>query len=194
MSIRMNDDIYIAPSGVQKECIKPEHLFILDINGNVKHLPSNELCLKQSECTPLFLAAYRKRNAGAVIHSHSISSVLATIITDGNEFRVSHQEMIKGIKRGMTNENYHYNDTLIVPIIDNTPFERDLTNQLEMVMVKYPDTNAVLVRRHGVYVWGNTWKQTKTMAECYDYLFNYVVQLKKFSINPVLSTSTNGCQ
>ncbi|XP_027205320.2 putative methylthioribulose-1-phosphate dehydratase [Dermatophagoides pteronyssinus] len=199
MSIRMNNqEIYIAPSGVQKECLKPEHLFIIDIDGNVKCLPTaKKLCLKQSECTPLFLTAYRQRNAGAVIHSHSISAVLATIITDGREFRVSHQEMIKGIKRGSTNENYHYNQTLIVPIIENTPFERDLTKQLEKVMEEYPDTNAVLVRRHGVYIWGRTWKQAKTMAECYDYLFNYVVQLKQFGIDPVIkstTTTTNGCQ
>ena len=74
----------------------------------------------------------------------------------------------------------------MIPIIENTPFEKDLTADLEKAILSYPNTNAVLVRRHGVYVWGKTWQSAKTMAECYDYLFNYVVQLKQLGIDPFL--------
>ena len=34
---------------------------------------------------------------------------------------------------------------------------------LKEAIINYPDTCAVLVRRHGVYVWGDTWEKTKTM-------------------------------
>jgi len=36
----------------------------------------------------------------------------------------------------------------------------------------------VLVRRHGVYVWGENWQKAKTMCECYDYLFEIAVKMK----------------
>lgn len=48
----------------------------------------------------------------------------------------------------------------------------------------YPGTTAVLVRRHGFYVWGETWQKAKTMCECYDYLFSIAVEMKKFGLDP----------
>lgn len=47
-----------------------------------------------------------------------------------------------------------YLDTLVVPIIENTPFEEDLRDSMAEAMRNFPDAAGVLVRRHGVYVWG----------------------------------------
>ena len=38
-------------------------------------------------------------DAGAVIHSHSRAAVMATLLCSGREFRISHIEMIKGIRK-----------------------------------------------------------------------------------------------
>ena len=51
--------------------------------------------LKCTECYPLFLAAFQLRGAGAVIHSHSQNAFMATVMYPGNEFVVTHIEMIK---------------------------------------------------------------------------------------------------
>lgn len=56
-----------------------------------------------------------------------------------------------------------------MPIIENTPFEEDLTDSLARAIEEYPETCAVLVRRHGVYVWGDTWQQAKTMYVIFIY-------------------------
>lgn len=184
ISIKQGEEIYIAPSGVQKERIEPSDIFVVDINEKVLSSPSEKKKLKLSECTPLFMNAYLLRNAGAVIHSHSKAAVLATLIYPGSEFIITYQEMIKGIMRGESGSRFRYDDELVVPIIENTPFEKDLKDRMAVAMQKYPDTCAVLVRRHGVYVWGESWEKAKTMAECYDYLFDTAVQMKMLGLDP----------
>jgi methylthioribulose-1-phosphate dehydratase len=61
-------------------------------------------------------------------------------------FEISSIEQIKGIPRGKGKAGMlDFHDTLRVPIIENTPFEEDLTESLERAMEQYPDTYAVLV-------------------------------------------------
>nr|XP_037287028.1 methylthioribulose-1-phosphate dehydratase-like isoform X2 [Rhipicephalus microplus] len=186
ISIRHGHEIYIAPSGVQKERIAAEDLFVQDMEERFLSGPPPHKKLRKSECTPLFMNAFTLRGAGAVIHTHSKAAVLATLLYPGTEFRITHQEMIKGIKKGQSGISYRYDEELVVPIIENTPFERDLKESMREAMERYPDTCAVLVRRHGVYVWGDSWQRAKTMCECYDYLFDIAVQMKRLGIDPML--------
>ena len=51
-------------------------------------------------------------------------------------------------------------------------------------MRRYPKADAVLVRRHGVYVWGATWEAAKTQAECYHYLFDAAVRMRGIGLDP----------
>ena len=177
ISIRGAEGIYMAPSGVQKERMLPEDIWLLDGQR------LDEACvvrapaaggLKISECQPLFYNAYRQRGAGAVIHSHSLWAVLAARLfaRDGRagEFVCSGLEMQKGL-RGLG-----CFDTLRVPIVANTPRESELADSMAEAMGAHPGVDAVLVAGHGVYVWGATWVQAKTQAECYDYLFRAVVE------------------
>ncbi len=190
ISIRGPEGIYMAPSGVQKERIKPEDVFLLDDRvlerASVLRAPSNTK-LRISECRPLFYNAFRLRGAGAVMHSHSIWAVLAARLfaPDGGpaEFRCQGLEMQKGL-RGMG-----CFDTLRVPIIRNTAREAELTDSMEAAMREYPDVDAVIVAGHGVYVWGDTWVKAKTQAECYDYLFRAVVEAHRVGL-PLPGTPT----
>ncbi|KAG0263863.1 hypothetical protein DFQ27_001584 [Actinomortierella ambigua] len=182
ISIRKDEHVFIAPSGVQKERIQPKDLFVLEFaNMNILRKP---LVYKPSACTPLFYNAYTMRKAGACIHTHSQHAVMATLLYPGKEFIITHQEMIKGIRKGMSTRNLRYFDRLVVPIIENTAEEEDLTERMANAMEQYPDTCAVLVRRHGVYVWGENWEKAKCMAECYDYLFEIAVKMKSIGIDP----------
>nr|CAH7720624.1 unnamed protein product [Callosobruchus chinensis] len=182
ISIKHGTKIYIAPSAVQKERIHPSDMFVQTIEGEDLELPPPEKKLKKSQCTPLFMCAYTMRNAGAVIHTHSKAAVMVTLLFPGKEFKCTHLEMIKGIKNQKTGKNFRYDEELVVPIIENTPFEEDLKDRLAETIREYPQTCAVLV-----YVWGDTWQQAKTMTECYDYLFDIVVQMKQHGLDPSLT-------
>ena len=70
--------------------------------------------------------AYKMRNAGSVIHTHSKNCVLVTLLYPDTTFRITHQEMIKGIRKGQSSEYYRYDEELVIPIVENTPFEEDL--------------------------------------------------------------------
>eukprot|EP00877_Chromochloris_zofingiensis_P003346 jgi/Chrzof1/13011/Cz07g16110.t1 len=94
-----------------------------------------------------------------------------------SEFKVTHLEMIKGI------EGHGFYGNCVVPIIENTARECELTDRLRQAIKDHPQANAVLVRRHGVYVWGKDWIQAKTQAECYDYLFEAAVRMHGMGID-----------
>jgi len=174
--------VYIAPSGVQKERIKPTDIFVLPFPQDVSphadriFLRRPKSNLKESACTPLFWKAFDLREAGSCIHTHSQHAVMATLFWP-TEFKISHQEMIKGVRIGGVGKALTYNDTLVIPVIKNTPNEEDLTDSLGEAMQKYPDAPAVLVQRHGVYVWGTDWEKAKAQAECLDYLFEIAVKM-----------------
>ncbi|KAF2674935.1 Methylthioribulose-1-phosphate dehydratase [Microthyrium microscopicum] len=184
-SIRHHEHIYLAPSGVQKERLQPTDLFVMDYA--TRSYIRTPTALKPSQCTPLFLAAFDK-GAGCCIHTHSQWAVLVTLLVEkasGKEgcFEIEMLEQIKGIARGRGKTgSLGYFDRLVVPVIENTAHEEDLTESLEAAMEKYPDTYAVLVRRHGVYVWGDNWHKAKTMCESLDYIFQLAVEMHKLGL------------
>ncbi|KAL9655246.1 hypothetical protein ABK040_009021 [Willaertia magna] len=204
ISIKKGSRIYIAPSGIHKERIKHDQIFVLDDSKDENTENTKPICnfagcehlrmiynpndhgynFKISACQPLFQLCYSMRGAGAVIHSHALSAMLATLVFD-KEFKVTHLEMIKGIKG-----NGFY-DTLVVPIIENTAYEEELTDSMREAMEKYPNTFAVLVKRHGVYIWGKDWVEAKTHAEVYHYLFECAVKMKQLGFDPSVPPTTN---
>ena len=69
IAIRHDRGILMAPSGVEKERVQPDDVFLVDEEGEVLEPPKNSG--KLTECAPLFLAAFKHRSAGACMHSHS---------------------------------------------------------------------------------------------------------------------------
>lgn len=174
--------------------MKNTDIYVLSLSAQTPSSPRTYLRsppnLKPSQCTPLFLAAFTRRNAGCCIHTHSQWAVLVTLLLEASPstssrrvFEINNIEQIKGFGRGFGKTgNLGYHDTLRIPVIENTAHEEDLTEFMEEAMEEFPDAFAVLVRRHGVYVWGDNVHKAKTMCESLDYLFQLAVEMRKLGI------------
>jgi len=78
---------------------------------------------------------------------------------------------------------YGYTDTMAIPIIENAEEEGDMLPFFKKALEENPKTHAVLVRRHGAYIWGATWSEAKKHAECYEYLFKAAFRMKQLGLN-----------
>ena len=157
-----------------------DDVFELDMNENVVHGPKTE-GLKLSACTPIWYLIYKHRpSAMSIIHTHSMHSQLATLLDPSEKsktLRLTHLEMVKGVG------GHAYDDVLEIPILDNRPSEEMLAPQMEKALKEYPKCNAVLVRRHGLFVWGDSWEQAKTQAESFDYLFETAIGMRRIGVD-----------
>jgi methylthioribulose-1-phosphate dehydratase len=179
IAIRHQDRFFVAPGGVPKERLTAEQVFAVDAEGEVWERQDDTLV--PSASLPLFLLAFQKRDAGAVIHTHGEEAVIASLFYE-TEFHVTHLEMIKGIAGGRFDADLH------VPIIENAPEEADLARRFEEALNSYPQAQAVLIRRHGLYTWGRDWEQAKLHAECYAYLFRVANRMRALHMDPARPT------
>jgi methylthioribulose-1-phosphate dehydratase len=181
ISVRLGDRVFMAPSGVQKEMIQPEWIFELNLAGDVVSGPPPATGFAVSQCRPLFLAAMQLRGAGAVIHSHSRAAVVATLLAERlkqEHVTLTHLEMLKGLA------GVGYSDVHRVPVIANTAHECDLADSLMAAIETNPAAHAVLVKRHGIYVWGNDWLAAKRHAECYEELLAQAAEMTRLGLDP----------
>ncbi|KAK0397592.1 hypothetical protein QR680_002183 [Steinernema hermaphroditum] len=183
MAVEQDNLIYYSPSSVQKERLRGCDLFVFDNEKLelVRRPPNGKI--KESACTPLFNHILNTvAGSHCVIHTHSKWANVITVLTKGRNFEISHQEMIKGVFNPLTWKAYSYSDRLVIPIIENKPTEDQLLPDLIDTLLEHKGAPAVLVRNHGLFVWGPTWEKTKIMTECLEYLFELSCELIKHGI------------
>jgi methylthioribulose-1-phosphate dehydratase len=151
----------ITPSGADKGALLPGDFLEIDANGEVTRgegRPSDE--------TRLHLAVVRRRNAGAVMHTHSVwSTLLSEAFAAEGRLCIAGFEMLKGLADVRTHEHC---ETL--PIIQNSQDMNALARDLEEALEKYPDCHGVLLRRHGLYTWGRDLLEARRHVEILEFL------------------------
>lgn len=161
----------IKPSGVPYEDLRPEHMVVLDLEGNVV-----EGKLNPSSDTPTHLALYKAfEGIGGVVHTHS-------------PWATSFAQAGKGIPAfGTTHGDYFYGEIPCTRKMTaeeiKSEYEKETGNVIiETFKNKNPlDIPAVLVNMHGPFSWGK---------DAHEAVHNSVVleEVAKMAINTMTLT------
>ena len=153
----------ITSSGVDKGLLEASHIVAIDAQGRVVHgtgRPSAEAMLH--------LAIVRSRNAGAVLHTHSVwSTILSAATTDGEgSLTIEGLEMLKGLDGVRTHEQRER-----LPVVANTQDWTAAAPRIEAMLRENPEAHGFLIRGHGLYTWGKDLAEAKRQIEILEFLF-----------------------
>jgi methylthioribulose-1-phosphate dehydratase len=172
LSIKVSDEpltFLITASGKDKRKRTSEDFLLVDEFGK----PAERTDLRPSAETLLHVEIYNKTNAGCVLHVHTVdNNVISEIYGDAGEVIFTEQEIIKAF--GLWEE-----DAVIrIPIIKNYAHIPTLAEEFSKHV--NGDMGAVLIRNHGITVWGRDSFEAKKFLEAWEFLFSYHVKLLAF--------------
>ena len=159
--------IAITASSLPKGALVPADILQCDERGQVvgrRGKPSAE--------TLLHVEVVRRRGAGAVLHTHSVwSTMLSDARSSGSDAHVAIEgyEMLKGLA-GVTSHEHRE----LVPIVDNDQDMPRLAARVGDMLERHPASHAFLLKRHGLYTWGDTLADAERHIEILEFLFETI--------------------
>lgn len=178
LSIKVTDDpltFFVTASGKDKRQQTDEDFLLVDASGR----PAEQTHLKPSAETLLHVEIYNKTNAGCALHVHTIdNNVISELYGDDGEVAFRGQEIIKAF--GLWDEEAEFR----IPIIRNYAHIPTLASEFAKHVNE--DAGAVLIRNHGITVWGRDAFEAKKFLEACEFLFSYHVKLALLKNTKVL--------
>lgn len=156
----------ISPSGVDKDALVAGQILLIDEHARVVAGPG----AKPSDESLLHVRIVRERGAGAVLHTHSVwNTVLSDLHARDGGLAVEGYEMLKGLRGVSTHEHREW-----VPILENSQDMAALADGVGETLRRQADAHAFLLRRHGLYTWGDDLRQAKRHVEILEFLLEAV--------------------
>lgn len=152
----------MSPSGVDKGELTPEQVLLIDENARIMSAHSG----KPSDESLLHIRIVKERSAGAVLHTHSIwNTILSDLYASEGGVTIDGYEMLKGLQGVRTHEHTEW-----LPIIDNSQDMAALADSAGKTLTEHKKAHGFLLRRHGLYSWGDTLAQAKRHIEILEFL------------------------
>ncbi|ARK29519.1 methylthioribulose 1-phosphate dehydratase [Halalkalibacter krulwichiae] len=125
---------------------------------------------KPSAETVIHLEVYKKTDAGCSLHVHTLdNNVISELYGEKGSITFRNVELIKAL------DIWEEDGEFTIPIVENWA---DLPKLGKAISEKIkPDTKAVLIRNHGITVWGRNAFEAKRHLEACEFLFSYQLKL-----------------
>jgi methylthioribulose-1-phosphate dehydratase len=158
-----SDRRFITASGLDKGLLEPADLLEIDAEGNVVAGGG-----KPSAETPLHGVIYRDRpGTGAIFHVHTIANtLLSDRFAKAGAVTLENYELLKALSGVETHAHKE-----LVPILENSQDYAALAVELEAALKNYPAAHGFLLRRHGLYTWGESVAGAERHLEALEFLF-----------------------
>ena len=158
----------ITSSGSDKGRLLPEQILEIDETARIfrgEGRPSAE--------TSLHLAVVRGKNAGAVLHTHSVwSTVLSEQHASGGGVAIEGYEMLKGLEGVSSHKHREW-----LPIVENSQDIEELALEVSHTLKENPQAHGFLLRAHGLYTWGTTVAEARRHVEILEFLMETLVRV-----------------
>lgn len=167
------DAFWITASGVPKGQLEERDFLLVDVeSGEMMHQPSRDA--KPSAEISIHQAIYRCfPEARSCLHGHSIDAALAVhqLAPQAMELPLPPLEMIKGL--GIWDEDPAVGLPLFPNYADVKRIAKDISTRFT---VAAPVVPALMIRNHGVTVWGSSLQETFNRLECLEFLLSFVAR------------------
>jgi methylthioribulose-1-phosphate dehydratase len=126
--------------------------------------------VRPSDESFLHIRIVKERGAGAVFHTHSIwNTILSDLHAPDGGLAIEGYEMLKGLEGVRTHAHRER-----VPIIENSQDMPALADSIGDTLRQHQHAHGLLLRRHGLYSWGNDLPQARRHIEILEFLLEAV--------------------
>lgn len=152
----------MTPSGVDKGELLPDQLLTIDETARIV----SDHAGKPSDESLLHIRIAKLRGAGAVLHTHSIwNTLLSDLYAADRGLKIERYEMLKGLAGVRTHEHSEW-----LPILENSQDMAELAETVARTLDEHKQAHGFLLRRHGLYSWGDTLAEAKRHIEILEFL------------------------
>lgn len=163
----------ITASGLDKGNLTEDDFINIDGNGNpCNHLSGSTNNKRPSDEYSIHFSIYQSTSAQCVIHVHVVSGLLiADWYASEGKVELRELEILKGL--GSKDAGH----SLDLAIVNNKDNIQELANDIARVITQYKEATApaVLVRNHGMFVWGDSVFAAKRHVELLTHAFEYLI-------------------